>query len=171
MPASFSQIRLIRRNAGDVKHAAKDDLIRIRRDGEQFQLTYIDADRTDDQANTLALNGQQLFRYVRALIRALESDEDPFESVQIDFQAAPSIYIDTKRLARSYHWILDLLEIHMDNPVSTTKETRGDVRTADEDEFADLPPLIPMSPVYPKQAPGFGDNTPLQGRHLFFDEN
>lgn len=186
MTSTSILIRFIRKNAT----SKNDDKIVIKPLGNtQFRLTYNYGDSKSKQFNQLVLTDKAVFRWMRTTIGLLEKDNDPFDSVQLDLPFMPSVLFDIAKLGDAYHVLLDALEFHLDNvnkkglSVEVDREGRREVYNYDnyeedeeleeeeeeededvemeEDEYADMPPLIAMpSPIRQRGS-----------HHLFLDED
>ena len=139
MPPMNIMIRMIRKN-GNPKN---DDMIVIDRMGlGQYSLKYTYGDTIRKTPYTIIVNDRMLLRWVRIAIRLLENDSDPFSSVQFDFPTMPSIMVDIPQLSKAYHTLLDAVEFTVDNwPMQPQHH-----EVIEEDDFDDMPPLVPTSP-------------------------
>ena len=128
-------MRFIRKNAS----ANTDDTVTITRvTNDKFKLTYTYGDTKFKLPREMILTDRGVFQWMRSTIRLLENDADPFELVQVDTSFMPSVAISATKLRESYHDILDVLEFHLDNWPSLDEE----------DEYADMPDLIPNTPTH-----------------------
>ena len=128
MPSSSIVLRFLRKNC----ESSLDDIVQIEKLANGlYRLKYTYGfTHVKSKSFCLTLDDRTLFWWVRVLLRLVEKDAEPFESIQIDLPMLPSVLIDVKTLDDSYHTILDAIEFHLDNwPVS-------------EDE--DMPPLLPI---------------------------
>lgn len=154
MPSTTIRLLFIRKNSS----SKNDDRVTIRRLGaNQFNLSYTYGDLKSKNAHQLVLTDRAVFRWVRNVIGLLEKDNDPFDSVQVDFPFMPTVLFDVSKLGDAYHAFLDALEFHLDNwpsppPAAAEDEDEGEEEEEEEDmdmeedEYADMPPLIP-SPI------------------------
>jgi hypothetical protein len=101
--------------------------------------------------HTFCSDDTGIFRWFRSMIGLLEADVEPFYRVQLDFPAAPSIMINTRRIGDHYHTILNALELWLnDGELSTPVAAEGQPKT---------PPCRIQSVVPPR----------LNRHHMFFD--
>jgi hypothetical protein len=163
------QIRLIRKEYEDVKHGNRDDIIAIRRIGEDkflLSFTYGDKNNKIYVPEKVILNNTATFRWVRTLLSLLELDTDPFANIQIDSPTFPSVLLSVADLKNSYHRILDVVEFYLDNGLidQERKLVQASAQTPpaqtpspisyrctppplvnqmdDDDEYDDMPPLV-----------------------------
>ena len=130
-------MRFIRKDAS----ANTDDTVTITRvTNDKFKLTYTYGDTKFKLPREMILTDRGVFQWMRSTIRLLENDADPFELVQLDTPFMPSVAISATKLRESYHDILDALEFHLDNWPS--------LDNAAEDEYADMPDLVPNTPTH-----------------------
>jgi hypothetical protein len=152
-------IRFIRQNE---KLAKNDDQMRIwSSDGQNFTVSFRSGDTKKSVITTLS--DSAVFRWVRHTIGLLEKDADPFQFVQLDLPLMPSVLIKATDLGESYNRILDALEFHLDNwpvlsvaepaladpagsaaPVNTGFVSASDVEAEDDEDYSDMPGLIPV---------------------------
>jgi hypothetical protein len=182
------RLLFIRKNSS----SKNDDRVTIRRLGaNQFNLSYTYGESKSKTAHKLVLTDRAVFRWVRNVIGLLEKDNDPFDSVQVDFPFMPTVLFDVSKLGDAYHAFLDALEFHLDNWPAPAPAPAAEAETEDEDEdedeqedmemeedeYADMPPLIP-SPINQNNSSYFNndndnDNTIYNGtrgrHHLFLD--
>ena len=185
MPATTICVRFIRKNSS----SKNDDMVVIRRLGmNQFNLSYTYGDTKTKNTHKLVLTDKAVFRWMRNTINLLEKDNDPFDSVQVDFPFMPSVLFDVAKLDNAYNSLLDAVEFHLDNwpsplpearaaPVTLNQELEEDVYD-EEADYADMPPLVP-SPIAHNNSNynAYIDNTiyttnynQVRGRHhLFLD--
>ena len=165
MPATTIRVRFIRKNS----LSKNDDIVIIRRLGmNQFNLSYTYGDTNARNTHKLALTDKAVFRWMRSTINLLEKDNDPFDSVQVDFPFMPSVIFDVSKLDSAYNALLDALEFHLDNWPSSSAGRTPILNPEDDDameedydeEYADMPPLVPVRPQSP---------TPRGRHHLFLD--
>lgn len=96
--------------------AAADEIATIQRVGvDEYELTYSISESTGPIHRTRN-NSAGIFRWFRAMIGLLESDVEPASRVQVDIPSFPAVIIDTKRIQRSYHELLNALECWLDEP-------------------------------------------------------
>ena len=145
------RLLFIRKNSS----SKNDDRVTIRRLGAtQFNLSYTYGDSNSKTAHKIVLTDRAVFRWVRNVIGLLEKDDDPFDSVQVDFPFMPTVIFDVSKLGDAYHTFLDALEFHLDNwpapsapaEADDEEEEEDDDMEMEEDDYADMPPLIP-SPI------------------------
>ena len=147
MPAPKITVRFIRK---DEKHSSNDDIVNIRRVGtNQYKLAYTYGQAKKTTTQSLTLNDDEVFRWMRCTIGLVEKDAEPFESIQLDLPYMPSVVFSVSNLDSVYHRVLDALNFHLNNWPAPV-----------EDEYADLPPLEPIDLPLP---------SPTNGRHIFFD--
>jgi hypothetical protein len=179
-------IRFIRKNSV----AKNDDTVVIDRNSLNglYTLSYTYGDMKSKSTRKIVLADRAVFRWMRNTINLLEKDNDPFDSVQVDFPFMPSVLFDVAKLDNAYNSLLDAVEFHLDNwpsplpevraaPVTLNQELEEDVYD-EEDEYADMPPLVP-SPIAHNNSNynAYIDNTiyttnynQVRGRHhLFLD--
>jgi hypothetical protein len=136
-------MRFIRKNAS----ANTDDTVTITRvTNDNFKLTYTYGDTKFKLPRKMILTDRGVFQWMRSTIRLLENDADPFELVQLDTPFMPSVAISATKLRESYNDILDVLEFHLDNWPAVDTATEED--DEDEDEYADMPDLVPNTPTH-----------------------
>lgn len=129
--------------------AAADEIATIQRVGvDEYELTYSISESTGPIHHTRN-NSAGIFRWFRAMIGLLESDVEPASRVQVDIPSFPTVIIDTKRVGRSYHELLNALECWLDER-----------------------PIPAPAPVTPKKQP-IRTKTPdapvRRSHHMFFD--
>jgi len=177
MSSTNLRIRFIRKNGAP----KNDDTVVISRLGmNQFILNYTYGDTTAKNTHKLVLTDKAVFRWMRNTVNLVEKDNDPFDSVQVDFPFMPSVLFDVSKLSDAYHYILDAVEFHLDNwpeeelqAEEEEEEEEEDAEAEEEDEYADMPSLIPSSPI--EHTHNFNNNyiyntTQVRGRHhLFLD--
>ena len=162
MPATTIRVRFIRKNS----LSKNDDIVVIRRLGmNQFNLSYTYGDTNARNTHKLVLTDKAVFRWMRSTINLLEKDNDPFDSLQVDFPFMPSAIFDVSKLDNAYNTLLDALEFHLDNwPSSAVRtpilnpEDDDAMKEEYDEEYADMPPLVPVRP-----------QSPTPRRHLFLD--
>ena len=121
-------LRLIRKKSS----SSTDDTIHVKHIGtNQFSLVYTYGDSEPATVRTTALPRGSLIHYLETTFSLLQLDEDPFEFVQLDFSFIPSVLIAIKNLKAPA--ILNAISLQLDQA------------TGEEDEYADMPPLIPIS--------------------------
>jgi len=155
-------IRFIRKD----KDSDKDDMVKIERVGtNQYRLGYTYGEAKNKKVPTyIDLNGSDVFRWMRFVIGLLEKDNDPFESVQLDWPFMPSVVFNIDKLGGVYHPLLDALEFYLDHPTpSLHQEKDQEEDMLDEEEYdydCDYRPTSPVSPIPSSNS----------RRHLFFDD-
>ena len=157
-------IRLIRKD----KDADKDDTVKIERVGtNQYRLGYTYGEYKNKKEPTyIELNDRDVFRWMRFVIGLLEKDNDPFESVQLDWHFMPSVIFNIDKLGGVYHPLLDALEFYLDHPTFSQQEKKEQQQqdVLDEEEYdyeCDYRPTSPVSPI----------PSSTSRRHLFFDDD
>jgi hypothetical protein len=172
--STMINIRCIR-NSTSKKNASRDDCITIKPAGAgKFTLSYTYGCAVAKRATVATLDDRSVWRYVRALLRNLEADADPFEYLQLELPLMPTFLYRIDKLASNYNDILNAIELQLDLWTATaaaeddneslaesevTEEYEEDEDEDEEDEYADMPPLLPAAPNY------------AHHRHLFFDED
>lgn len=174
MNSTMINIRCIRyvrnsRNANPKSNASRDDRIVIKPAGVgKFTISYTYGCSTVKSPTVATLDDRTTWRYVRALLRNLEADTEPFEYVQLETPLMPTFLYRIDNLSANYNDILNAIELQLD---VWTAATTADADTEslaesevteeydEEDEYADMPPLLPAAPSY------------AHHRHLFFDED
>jgi hypothetical protein len=164
MQADSILIRFIRKDSN------KDDTVKINRVGtNQYRLGYTYGDsKKKNEPTYVELNGSDVFRWMRFVIGLLEKDNDPFESVQLDWSFMPSVMFNIDTLGSVYHSLLDALEFYLDHPTPSLQEkeeeqeedydyTPNEYNTYDHD----YRPTSPISPVPSSNS----------RRHIFFDDD
>jgi len=157
MQAGSILIRFIRKDAS----ASKDDKVTIDRVGtNQYKLGYTYGEyKTKKEPTYIELNGNDVFRWMRFVIGLLEKDNDPFESVQLDWPFMPSVVFNIDKLGGVYHPLLDALEFYLDHPTPHLLKKEQEEEQEEEEEYDyDYRPTSPISPVPSR-------------RHLFFDDD
>lgn len=147
---STTYIRFIR----DAADSATDDCVTIQRTGvDQYELTYTTTNTESGAANnyTVKASDKGIFRWFRSIIGLLEADIDPFEKVQIDFPAAPSIMINAQHIGNYYTEMLNALEVWLDDGELVEEPPKTPPRRTHAVE-----PCAPTRPV-------------ARTHHLFFD--
>jgi hypothetical protein len=140
----------------------------------QYRLGYTYGEYTYQKAPTyIYLNGGDVFRWMRFVIGLLEKDNDPFESVQLDWSFMPSVMFNVDKLGDVYHSLLDALEFYLDHPTPSLlkkeqEENQEEEDMLDEDDYDydynyenNQRPASPVSPVPSSNS----------RRHLFFDDD
>jgi len=158
-------IRFIRKNGSE----NNDDTVRIERVGtNQYRLGYTYGEYKNKKAPTyIDLNGNDVFRWMRFVIGLLEKDNDPFDSVQMDWPFMPSVVFNIDKLGGVYHPLLDALEFYLDHPTpSLLKEEQEEVEQDYDYEYDynyenNQRPTSPVSPIPSSNS----------RRHLFFDDD
>ena len=106
-----------------------DDIVTIRTiDTDLYKLTFQDANCRKSVSKVL--HGKDIFRWLRIMLRTVEHDSDPFDSIQFDVPTMPSFLIATNAIEASYHTILDAIEFHLNLNLTL------------EQEYVDMPPLV-----------------------------
>jgi hypothetical protein len=149
MPSTM-YVRFIRNPADQTS----DDQVNIQRTGvDQYELTYTTTNTESGAANTYTVKAddKDVFRWFRSIIGLLEIDMEPFQQVQIDFPAAPSIMIDARHIGDHYAVILDALEVWLDDGELVEEPPKTPPRRTQP-----APPHAPIRPV-------------IRNHHLFFD--
>jgi hypothetical protein len=176
MPSQLINIRFIRQNE---KLAKNDDTMRIwSDDGQTFTVMFRSGETKKSVMTTMS--DSAVFRWIRHTITLLEKDVDPFQFIQLDLPLMPSVLINAKDLYTSYNRILDAVEFHLDNwpmtskladpagsaaPVNTGFASASDVETEDEEDYSDMPDLIP-SEEYQHNYP---TRQAVRTHHMFLD--
>ena len=163
MQAGSILIRFIRKDSN------KDDKVTIDRVGtNQYRLGYTYGEYKNKKEPTyIDLNGSDVFRWMRFVIGLLEKDNDPFESVQLDWPFMPSVVFNVDKLGGVYHPLLDALEFYLDHPTPSSLQEKEEEQEEDYDytlnEYDnydyDYRPTSPISPIPSSNS----------RRHLFFD--
>ena len=167
MNADSILIRFIRKDGSE----NKDDMVRIERVGtNQYRLGYTYGEYKNKKAPTcIELNGNDVFRWMRFVIGLLEKDNDPFESVQLDWPFMPSVMFDINKLGSVYHPLLDALEFYLDHPTPFLLKKEQELEEEQEEDYdyneynyeTNQRPVSPVSPVPSSNS----------RRHLFFDDD
>jgi hypothetical protein len=95
----------------------KDDLIIIRKamDDDTFEITYKDLD-SKTQNITTGLRRDDVIHHLRIVLRLLQVDNAPFESVQVIIPNLPTVLINVENLfSQTRDLIYDAMENYMDN--------------------------------------------------------
>ena len=167
MPTPNILFRFIRtEHSGNVKKEKYDDLCRVTKVGDEFSLSFTYDVGKSVRTNTLIANADTVQLWTRRIIDLLKRDADPFKEMQVDFPLLPSILFEVANIQDNYHAILDAVEFSIDNwPVAKKEkvELQENVKLpvneyeyialppaadayanedADEDEYADMPPLV-----------------------------
>lgn len=151
MPASNSfSIQFAR----SLEAKEKDDIAIIECTGvDNYKIIYRDATAWNKMSFTA--NGSELFRWFRRVLRLLGDDSDPFQCIQLNIPAMPSVLFNIADLDKKYTTILDAVEYYIDiisknqSAIDTPPSTPVAQRTSKSQE-------CPAAPAR---------------RHLFFDED
>lgn len=150
-------------------NASRDDCITIKpATAGKFTLSYTYGCTAVKQPTVATLDEHRLWRYVRALLRNLEADTDPFEFLQLELPLMPTFMYRVDNLSSNYNDILNAVELQLDVWTSAVADDDAESLTEDaeevddEDEYADMPLL---------QQQQKNDHNYHNHRHLFFDED
>jgi len=138
-------LRFIRTRAS----SKTDDTVNIKRLGpDQYSLAYTYGEAVSKKAMTATLSSDDTFRWLRHTLGLLEVDNDPFESVQMDFPLMPSVLVKITGINDAYDRLLNAVEFHLDNwpvaPAPAYISLNPEENSEEEEEEEDMPPLIPM---------------------------
>ncbi len=81
-------------------------------DVDKFQIIYTDAEV--NRKMSFSTDGAGVFRWIRRTLNLLESDADPFQCIQLNVPAMPSILLRVADIHSNYHTILDAVEFYLD---------------------------------------------------------
>ncbi len=102
------------------KRSSSDDIVRIRPSTQNGLYAVIFSDNDAKLKREIYLPLQGVRRYVSAVLRSVNRDDDPFLSVQVEPPAAPSVLFETRKLtAEIRDLIYDHLELAFDSWPST----------------------------------------------------
>lgn len=151
--------------------ARNDDRIRITREGGNLLVRHVDGD--GKIVTTLTLTNMGLVGYITALAAMVRDDSDPFDCIQFNFPGFPSVLYKVARLhnpdvIRSIRTAAGITaeSFFADMPDDASdSETESDassttISTGSEDEYADMPPLIPTRSQFPRRSPRFTGGEP-----------
>jgi hypothetical protein len=143
MSESVLNIRLIRA----LESKKEDDVIRITKLDEGFQLTYRYgfSNYSKPTVRTMECDAQTIIRWLRITIDLLQHDDDPFAFIQLDAQMLPSVLILVSRLDRAYDIIIDAVEFQLNNWPEDPMPALVPMRL-----YADSPPFKPQQPQHPQ---------------------
>jgi len=89
---------------------------------------------------------QEIIQRIKPMLVLFREGEDPFESLDIRFPGFPSMKI----MYNTHYHALDAIEDMVENTVHAWPLSMYDNRIVEEsDEYADMPPLIPINQVEP----------------------
>ena len=114
---------------------------------DNFTVIYNDA--TTGTPMSFSANSNGVFRWVRRVLRLLEEDADPFQCIQLNIHAMPSVMFNVAELNNKYETILDAVEYYIDVISQSSPSTP-------ESKHSSVHRECPSAPVR---------------RHLFFDED
>ncbi len=150
--SSHVTIRFLRDAQNSKK--ATDDLIIVTREDNNLRVVMKDA--YSQKNSNLLLTTTSLADYMDTLLKLARNDCDPYRSVQLDFPGYPSFLFSIARLqnpeviqqvraaARDVHesWLANL-------PAAADDISTSCSSTDSEEEYADMPALIPAAWAYP----------------------
>ena len=125
-----------------------DDKVIIKQLGDdQYVLSYTYGDTKNPVPTSSVMNGDTVFRWMRNVMRLVEADDDPFDSIQMDLPLMPSILVRIDSLDGAYDAILNSLELHLDNWPRHKTVTRDPTEEETEEEgesdgYSDMPELV-----------------------------
>jgi hypothetical protein len=108
-----AQFRILRKDMS----SNKDDLIIIRKamDDDTYEITYKDLD-SKTQNITTGLRRDDVIHHLRIVLRLLQVDNAPYESVQVIIPNLPTVLINVENLfSQTRDLIYDAMENYMDN--------------------------------------------------------
>lgn len=141
-----------------------------------FQTTY--SENAKRSPTTMCLDDRQTFRWVRRVLSLLECDTDPFTGIQVDMPMMPSVMLKVQNVSKDYSSLLDAIEFQMDNWGNTVCKcemkkvkvpnapARRNYREEEDDEYEDMPSLIPI-----RSESAFHTPARVNRQHLFFDDD
>ncbi len=162
---SFVHIRICLNKAA-ADQSAKDDRIRIRRDGGNLRVFYTSGE--SQKTHSILLTNSSLSDYISTLVTGLRTDGDPVHLIQFEFPGFPSLLYTAaalhnpsvrkalRRMAAIAHDALlaevpepaaaEETDTDSDSDDSTSVSSSETRETLDaNDEYADLPRLVPTT--------------------------
>ena len=132
MPVILS-VHLIR----DSNNSQKDDRVTIRREDDNLRVIYSDRDAVNGERKyELLLTNTSLGTYVRHLCNLFKTDEDPFDTMQFNFNGFPTYLAKRSTLtSKVVRMLEDMASIAVESEFADSPK----------DFYDDMPPLIPLN--------------------------
>ena len=172
MKYSFVQIRFIRDNDTSGKN---DCIIDVKRNDNIYLWMLRDEDHSKAMAMRLDYDGAM--KRLRAVLRSVVIDDDPFKSVQITAPGYPSVLYNMQTLRKNIGTVIDLLDLIFENWAENTtprtvyradtddanpeaeaaaeeaeaeeaEESEAQTEAAEEETDDDMPPLVSNNAVF-----------------------
>ena len=106
-PAKFSMVMI--RNLKSVEDASsKDDYLSISRDGQYFNVTYMNKPETIKQ--TVSLTANDVYKYLKNMLTLLLNDDEPFSHIQFNFPALPAVMYKTTNISMVYDVLMEQVD-------------------------------------------------------------
>lgn len=167
MKYSFVQIRFIR---DDDQSGKTDCIIDVKRNDEIYIWMLRDEDHSKAMAMRLDYDG--VIKRLRAVLRSVAIDDDPFKSVQIIAPGYPSVLYKIQTLRENLSSVIELLDLIFENWAENTTprtvyradtddanpeaeaeaeeelEAQAEAAAEEEESEDDMPPLVSSNAVF-----------------------
>jgi hypothetical protein len=187
------QFRFIRKADFGVNSGAKDDVVTIKPvDSNLYSLNYVHRYQGEVQTTYVIVKEADALSWLSSLLPLVGADKDPFYRIQLDLPHYPSIMLNSYDMGQQLYSIIEAVRFSLQNfPPSRTirqekaaiaeaeeeeeydedDETMDYTEEADEEDFSDMPGLIPASDIEPSVPTRVYNFVPAPegSRHLFLD--
>lgn len=133
---SSSPIALCVHLVRDSNNQSADDYVKIRRNGDKFLVIYHDSTSASKKDMELLLSRENLVVYIKNLCKLFLRDRVPFLEIQFNFLGFPTFLASHDTFNNDPKLLSTLTSI---------ARLVSDSVFADDDDYADMPPLIPAS--------------------------
>jgi hypothetical protein len=127
----YSPIEIRFLNVAGVEGAEKDDVIRIKRNKEEYLWNYKQNGNKSKRESVFLADGAAVLKNLKTTLNLLAWDDDPFQSMQIAAPGYPSTLIKMKNVLNAWSDIAEFLTMVFENwPLNTNPDH---IRQFDDD--------------------------------------